>query len=302
VDAAIQAAFPNEDLFPKRGEPLKFTVNGEERIALGERGESAVITLNGKPADIHTKIHANDIIDVKPSTAGRPGASEIESLPEYKSRFRVNVDGKEVQASRFATVGGEAQTPHYQIRQGDDIRILEYDTAEQIAQLLDIELTEDTLIMVNNVEAERDTPVYENFKVEFLSAEEAVMEYYKDIPDADEVSMVQENEEAFELAENAGRADNGALDETMESGQTPYMSSEPPVKNILAHDIHVICNNSPVTLHNKADYIFVDIFDYIDFDLSKPEGKGIVTLLNGRSPDYMQPIKEGDRLEIYWTK
>ena len=72
------------------------------------------------------------------------------------------------------------------------------------------------------------------------------------------------------------------------------------VRNILAHDLHIIVNNEAVTLHGKADYIFVDIFDAIDFDLSKPNGRSIVTTLNGSTPDYMQPIKEGDKIEVYW--
>ena len=72
------------------------------------------------------------------------------------------------------------------------------------------------------------------------------------------------------------------------------------VKNILAHDLHIFVNNDAVTLHGKADYIFVDIFDVIDFDLSKPNGRSIVTTLNGATPDYMQAIHEGDKIEVYW--
>jgi hypothetical protein len=46
----------------------------------------------------------------------------------------------------------------------------------------------------------------------------------------------------------------------------------------------------------------VDVFEYIDFDLSKPEGSGIVTNLNGRGAQYMESIKSGDVIEIYWKK
>lgn len=299
VDAAMQAAFPNEDLFPKRGQALKFTLNGEEKTVPGAPGESAVIMLNGKPADIHSKIRANDIIEVTPSTAGNPGELEIGSLSEYKSTFKVNVDGKEVIASRFATVGGKPQTSYYKIQQGDEVKILDYDTAEQIAKLLDIEITPDTLIMINNEEADVDTPVYENFKVEFKSREDAIMEYYRDIPDADVVAMEQENEEAFENADKAARAEDKDFDQDAINEE---VDSTTPIKNILAHDLHVTVNGSPVTLHNKAEYIFVDVFDYIDFDLSRPEGRGIVTMLNGSSPNYMQPISEGDNIEVYWKK
>ena len=81
IDAAMQAAFQNEDLFPKRGQELRYLVNGKERVVRGEPGEAAVISLNGKNADIHSKIRANDIIEVTPSTAGEPGKAVIESIP-----------------------------------------------------------------------------------------------------------------------------------------------------------------------------------------------------------------------------
>ena len=48
VDAALQAGFPNEELFPKRGKELNFTVNGTPRIVRGELGESAEIISAGE--------------------------------------------------------------------------------------------------------------------------------------------------------------------------------------------------------------------------------------------------------------
>ncbi len=309
VDAAMQASFPNEDLFPKRGEELRFTVNGKERSSRGEPGEAAIIQLNGKNADIHTKIRANDIIEVTPSTAGAPGRASIDGIPEFKTKFNVNVNGKNVEASRYATVNGETQTGFYDIRQGDEVKILDYNTAAQIAELMDIEITEDTVIIVNNERGDKDTPVYENFKIEFKSQEDMIMDYYKDFPSADAMAVMESNEESYENIDNEVhlKADkDGQLsfdelpddDGTYEKKEEP---SEPPVvKNILAHDLHVLVNNEAVTLHGKADYIFVDIFDAIDFDLSKPNGRSIVTMLNGSTPDYMQPIKEGDKIEVYW--
>lgn len=291
VDAAMQASFPNEDLFPKRGQELLFNVNGQERVVRGEPGEAAVITLNGKPADIHTRIRANDMIEVQRSTAGEPAKTRIEMLPEFKTSFNVNVNGKNVQASRFATVNGQPQTAFYDIQTGDEVHVLDYDTAAQIAKLMDIELTPDIVIRVNNEKADGDTPVYENFKVEFRSKEEDIMESYRDFPDADEIAVEEENAEALEDAEEAIRADD-----------PDAVRVDSPVKRILARDLHVTVNDNPIVMHGKAEYIFVDIFDYIDFDLSQSKGRSIVTQLNGNTPDYMQQLREGDRIEVYWKE
>ena len=69
VDAALQAGFPNDQLFPKRGTPINFTVNGAARIARGEAGEPAIVTLNGEPANINTPLVPNCEITIEPSTA-----------------------------------------------------------------------------------------------------------------------------------------------------------------------------------------------------------------------------------------
>jgi len=61
-------------------------------------------------------------------------------------------------------------------------------------------------------------------------------------------------------------------------------------------------NGKTVSLRkNQARHMFVDIFNYIDFDLSKPQGT-IVLRLNGRPAAFTDVISEGDEIEIYWRK
>ena len=61
----------------------------------------------------------------------------------------------------------------------------------------------------------------------------------------------------------------------------------------------VMVNRKPVVLRGKPKYVFVDIFDFIDFDLSKPQG-AIVTNLNGIQAQFMEELHEGDMIEVYW--
>ena len=70
----------------------------------------------------------------------------------------------------------------------------------------------------------------------------------------------------------------------------------------LPHPLTVIVNHSSITMRGKAQYVFVDVFDYIDFDLgtSASAGRSIVTNINGRPAQYMEPLSEGDVIEIYW--
>ena len=263
VDAAVQAEFPNDGLFPKRGKELNFTVNGQYRIQRGEPGEAAMIFVNGYEADIHTGIHANDVIEVRESTAGEAASLEIDQLPEYLSTLRVKINGTMVELPRFVQVNGSLQSGYYKIQDGDVIEILNYYTVEQIAAFVDFNMKESMQCYVNNRLADGQTQVYENFTVEWKK---------ESIPE----ETAPAEEEAVPLPEEAVRSET----ET----QT----------------ITVFANGVPAVLSGKKSYVFVDIFDAIDFDLSKPQGTGIVTKLNDRDAQYMEELHQGDKIEIYW--
>ena len=70
VDAALQAGFPNEALFPRRGKAVEFTVNGKPRIVRGEPGESAIVKVDGRVVSINTPLVPNSEITIEASTIG----------------------------------------------------------------------------------------------------------------------------------------------------------------------------------------------------------------------------------------
>ncbi|MDO4463597.1 MAG: cell division FtsA domain-containing protein [Bacillota bacterium] len=266
ADAAMQAQFPNDGLFPKRGSALNFTVNGKQKMARGQLGEAAVITVNGEPADINTPIHANDMIKVVESTAGEPGHMTIGELPEITETLGIFVNEKKVEVPRFASVGKVLQSGYYEIQEGDEIEILNYYTVSQIVEFMDVILDPHMNVYVNNMLADQDTPVYENFSVVWT---------LENIPNSTDTYL--NSEDAYPEAEDAYPE---AKDEKL---------------------LHLMVNQQPVTLKGKSEYVFVDVFEEINFDLTKPKGKGIVTNLNGRPAQYMEPLHEGDIIEIYWN-
>jgi len=270
ADAAMQIQFPNDGLFPKRGKALEFSVNGKMRMARGQLGEAAVITINGQAADIYTPIHANDVIKVIESTAGEAGRMTVGELPEMTKSLCVYVNEKRVDVPRFASVNKTLQSGYYEICEGDQIEILNYYTVEQIAEFMDVVLEPYMNLYVNNRLADRNTPVYENFSV--VWTEEEMPEYDKEREDVDDIDEK----------------------ETVKEPEAPDGYEEEP------RTISVMVNGKPVELQGKSSYVYVDVFECIDFDLSRPRGKGIVTTLNGRPAEYMEPVSEGDVIEIYW--
>jgi len=277
MDVAVQADYPSSDLFPKSGKQLSFTVNGKPRFVRGEMGEGAVIALNGEPANLYSPVKENDIVRVLESTAGAPGKMKLEKLPEFKSTFNVFVNGQKVTLPKFPSVNGNIITTSYDIQEGDDIVFLDYVTVDHIRTTMDINVAEDVVCMVNNKEADKETKVYENFEVLFKilekPAEEAVT--YEDLLDDVPESKTEEKEESSEE-------------------EKPVVPTEPIT-------IYVMVNGSPVKMSGKPKYVFVDVFNFINFDLSKPQG-AIVTTVNGHDANYMEELHDKDIIEIYWRK
>ena len=202
VDAALQAGFPNDELFPKRGTPINFTVNGVARLVRGEAGEGAVVTMNGKPASINTPLEPNSEIIIEPSTAGEAAVYKISQLDEYNhSVITFVINGRKVSCPRFVQVNGRLEPEDYSIKENDVIETRNYYTVRQIAQFMDLVIDTDQMIFVNNEEADLDTLVYENFSVEWKTDEYGVARIdnntYNDTQesDTDEASVTAEHDE-----------------------------------------------------------------------------------------------------------
>ena len=311
VDVAMQADFQNEELFPRRGKELTFTVNEKPRIVRGQLGEAATIIVNGEEADLHTAIKANDIIRIVPSTAGERAEMTIGKLPEFVGKIDVYVNDQLISLPKFASVNGALQSEYYSICDGDEIEFLNYYTVKQIIEFMDVILDENMHIYVNNKIADMDTKVYENFSViwSMVNLDSGDADGESDSrEEMDEESGYEDSTadtEAVKTYANAGLTDvdvTSAPEKTEAAGVTEQKEVTEIVNKPLEQQIGVIVNGRTYILKGKPEYVFVDVFDYIDFDLSKPQGTGIVTTLNKQPAQYMETLKHGDVIEIYWKK
>ena len=328
VDAALQAGFPNDELFPKRGTPINFTVNGVARLVRGEAGDGAVVTMNGKPASINTPLEPNSEIVIEPSTAGEAAVYKISQLDEYNhSVITFVINGRKVSCPRFVQVNGRLEPEDYSIRENDVIETRNYYTVRQIAQFMDLVIDTDQMIFVNNEEADLDTLVYENFSVEWKTDEYGVARIdnnnYNDTQesDSDDASVLAEQDANSTESDNtvtrtSEQMMNQVLDElhdefAKEAEASAVPENELP-KNDIQEEIHeedssentvtVIVNGEPVELSGKDTYIFVDIFTHISFDLQAGKGRAIATVINGRDARFSEELHEGDQIELYWKE
>ena len=168
VDAAVQAGYDTDQLFPRRGKHISFTVNGKERFARGEAGESAIITINDAPANINSPLTPNCHIVVTPSTEGASAKYTVDMLEEYgKSTMTFMVNGTPIPVPKYVEVNGSLEPSSYEVKDGDVIEFRGYYTVGQLAKFMDVELDDGYAIVVNNRPADENTLVYENFSVEW---------------------------------------------------------------------------------------------------------------------------------------
>lgn len=64
-------------------------------------------------------------------------------------------------------------------------------------------------------------------------------------------------------------------------------------------EIKVNVNEKEIVMRDKKSYIFVDVFNYIKFDLSYSKGR-LVLKLNDKKAGYNDELKNGDKINIYW--
>ena len=281
VDAALQAGFPNDQLFPKRGTPINFTVNGAARIARGEAGEPAIVTLNGDPANINTPLVPNCEITIEPSTAGEDAVYTVGQLEEYhEANITVYVNGKMIVCPKFVQVNGSLEPASYEIKEGDEIETRNYYTVGQVAEFMDVEVDHDHDILVNNRVGDFDTLVYDNFTIDWT-----VLSF----------GVAPESENRYNATE--GTAEEVSYD-TAEKQEEAAPESVTDTQN----NIVVTVNGEAVEMMGKESYIFVDIFDRITFDLTAGKGRAIATLINGEEAEFSQPLHDGDRIDLYWKE
>lgn len=307
-DAAVQMSYPNEDLFPKRGKALTFTIGGKSRIVRGTEGESSVILINGEAADLYTQIHSGDDIEVKASTPGEDASFTLGELTELKTPVKINVNSRIIEFPKKAVVNGKLQDIFYKVCEGDDINVNNYYTVSQIAEFLDVSIDGD--IKVNSVPAGPETKVYEDFNLDFKVGVPEI-KTSAESENADDVSLDGsagiETGSYDELPDDDGAA--AAMKEKMTersvdagnmADDTAKNTEEKNDASVADLSITVIANGRPYILTGKQQYVFVDIFDKLDFDLKASNGRNIVTLLNGRDAQYLEPLKDGDVIEVRW--
>ena len=295
-DAALAYGLSNEDIFPKRGKDIHYTINGKPKFVRGQSGEAAVIKLNGEETGLNQKIKAGDQIKVVASTKGEDAHILLQDVIHSDDKISILVNDVTVLCPQFVTVNGSLQSDFYEIQDGDRVELLNYYTLSQLMRFMDIETPHE--VFVNGARAVADTKIYDNFSVAWIDrkeiylpdkfvTEEAVAEVTDDIT---EEKQTDNKTTSSDLEEGPAKSD--LVNQWIKQNETKGD----------AIDIHVTVNGEPITLHGKKNYVFVDIFEAYAFDLHTVKGSTLVQKINGMDAEHFSPLFEGAVVELYWKE
>jgi hypothetical protein len=151
---------------------------------------------------------------------------------------------------------------------------------------MDLPYQED--IKVNNVYASVDDKVYENFSIAYGNI--------------NEMSFRDLNVESLDTAlieDNVEQTSFNRENTTMGAVETSYHTNTTQTTN---KEIHILVNGQRITLKGKDKYIFVDILDYYEFDMTVARGTSLVLKVNQQSAEFSSSIENEDVIDIYWEE
>jgi len=264
-DALILIGYNARKLLAERGESLKLIINGVEKEIKGGYGEPARIFINGAPSSLDSKLKNKDSIHVEPAVPGSKAEIYLRELVGKHRKITFNHD--EIEIVYDILVNDNRVEENYKLDSGD---IITYSEFKDLNQLLDGHQMEKNSyeILVNGKYKELD---YSICSGDIIRAREKV-NHLVDFP-----------EDHYDVEE------------------MPEINKEPEQKKSVEriYNYSFTVNEKPVSISTVREMVFVDIFDHIDFDISK--AKGILALqLNGSRARFTDHLKTGDVIKISW--
>jgi cell division protein FtsA len=263
ADTLVLIGYNPRNLIGRSGKSVKVFINDEVRTKRGDPGTAATITVNGENAGLDNKIKPGDNINIDPAKNGKDAVCTVKDFVSSIMKFDIKVDVEAFTAGISVYNESGDLGLNDRLSEGDEIKVFKVITLNDLINHKEID-TEDYTILINGKSQDKDYKLNENDEIELIE-----IDYYED------------EEEIEDIA-----------------GKTGVNIEKEEVKRNTAIDLMV--NGSMMKIDmNKEDYIFVDVFNYINFDTSKSQGN-LHLRLNNNQAAFTDSIKSGDIIEIGW--
>ncbi|WP_283609104.1 cell division protein FtsA [Faecalispora anaeroviscerum] len=332
LDVLLMNGWRHDQMIGRSGKSLVFELDGENKMIYGDHPTLAKIQLNGQDASLSDTVKAGDTIIFEPAQGGRDATLTLGEMIDLHSPGTVFLGSEEISLGLRAAVNGQPGTPEQTIHTRDRIRTRPVSTLEQLLSFAG--MPEGTLFLVNGDAVPPHTLLHPGDRLEPLNWEKSETpspESWPDRPQTDALPAAPiqpltptsqpDLVDLLELeARNSAQKKSLGLQAQNAAGLLPAFQKEspgrttedsvppqaqeqmpqPPIEP--TPPILVILNGRPVRLEGKTDrspYCLIDTLNLVDVDLTTPQG-AIVLRINGHESGYLEPLKNGDEVEIYW--
>ncbi|OEG00010.1 hypothetical protein BHF71_06985 [Vulcanibacillus modesticaldus] len=306
-DALIAAGIPIKSLFGKPGMAMTVKINSKLIMIPGEHGTLPEITLNGETATLDTIIKSLDKIDVKPGKNGKNASLTLKQALKYSSiqPFNIQIEDQKIELLPLVEINGIDMDYSATIKDRDTINfhhvknieealiLAGYSTKPYTEKNISFQLDGKTQNLIYSARQ-----IYQNGKPVNI----------KDpIHDGDIITF-DKQDKPFPTIKDI------LQEETISGWEIGVTFNGQPIK-IQSSSFKVFMNQKEVTLDstiepnssieiklgNNQTLTFSDVFRYVDFDTTPPKGSiKYVIRINNQEADFKTPIKDGDKLELYW--
>lgn len=278
ADALILVGYNPDKLIGRTGKSLKFILNGKDKNIKGEHGMAAEIFVNNEPASLDTRINNNDSIYIKPSYNGMDAKKSVIDYVKHTRGLTVYLNEDRIALVPYCSINGQTCGMDAAIKNGDKVQIEEIVTLKDFILKFELGL-ESSLLKVNG----------EIVSTEYILKDNDSITDSELFEESVEVTVPEQGFEEQEIYET-----DDVLVNKFEQNYLENNSVHVPEKGYV-----IYVNGERIELKENKQYIFVDIFNYINFDLSVPKGN-IILKLNGSQANFTDTISPGDNIEIFW--
>lgn len=266
LDALIQAGINPKILIPKNGKNIKFMLNNVNRICFGTMGRPSEIKINGFSANIESDIKEGDSVEIKYAVDGLSGEPYIKDYVKDLNSISFYLDNNLINMDPIAFINNNRVHISEKIKENDVVKIIYPRSLEDYIKYFCENTSENYSYYIND----------------------KVLDLNYLIKEGDKIFQKQNLEANNKVYQNNLLASKEAAATNIDTNKVDTLNQ-----------LKVLVNGQPVFLKGKKSYIFIDIFNFYDFDLTTAKGS-LELLLNGNKVGYYDSLSNGDIISINW--
>lgn len=273
MDVMLQAGINPKMLIGRNGKNIKFTLNDIKRVAFGSLATNAEIRIDNKLESIDTEIREGENIEIIFAKDGKDPCVKVMDYIQklYSISFYLNDIIHSIQP--VGIINDKRVSIEKEIKDGDNVQIINAETLGEFIEYFE-ENSGEYKYYLNGMELNNDYVIKEGDRI-----------YKVKDQSIDDENITHESV---------------AIDEDIESKNIEDNKEIKIDSNINGNEGFVVTiNGEKVKLNGKNNYVFVDIFNYINMDLTRVQGT-LVLKLNGENANYNSLLKSGDQIEARW--